>query len=164
MGLFGFLLIAVAVIAAGGSLLVLKAQRFSDATCDRLVAIAMDAQKIDHVRTWVASRTGDAHFMEAVRQNRSFEHTNPVLRKYIDLDWSYLGFAPNLAWVEFNIKAADTRNVDAKGIGSVSLHEGRSSVTIRLNSDDWGLAWPPEAMNKVRRIGNDVFVYCQDSR
>src|SRR5262245_3602757 len=70
-GLIGLVWIAAAVMAVVGSLLLFQLHRSRNTTCDRLATIAMDAKKIDYVRTWAAARTGDAEFMEAVRRNRS---------------------------------------------------------------------------------------------
>lgn len=157
--------VAAAAIAVMGFVSIVHENRARDETCNRLASIGGDPQRIQYVRNWVAERTGDAEFMEAVRRFRSFEHTNPILRAYIDLDWDYLGLPPNLAWIEFNMKSTETRNVDARGIGSVSLHEGRSSIIIQLNdASDLGLGWPADAMSRLQDVGNGAFCIVSRSR
>ena len=144
------------------TLSVLQMQGAHAATCDRLAAIAEDPQKMRYVRDWVASRTTDARFMEAVRESSSFARGDPRTWQYIDLDWGYLGFAPKVAWLEFNIKAADVRGVDTATIQSVTLNQERSSIIIKLDAtDEFELEWLPEEMKKVRSVAKGVFVYCE---
>jgi hypothetical protein len=132
-----------------------------ESKCSRLTAIAQDPQKTKYVREWVAARLNDPSFMNEVRRYPDFERIDPRTRQYIDLDWRYLGFDPGLAWIEFNIEAADRRDVDAKGVGSISLNENRSSIIIGLNGEaGLGLESFPEYIKELKGVGNDVFVDC----
>ena len=161
----GLALTAVAAIAVAFYLVTSKTQSFHDHTCTALMAIAKDSEKMNYVRTWVASRVNDEQFMDAVRKNRTFELGLPATRQYIDLDWRYLGFLPQDAWVGFDLEDADKDGLDARGIASVSLNQFRSSITIKLNAAaDLGFQWTSEEMKKVRPVGNDVFVYCEYAR
>jgi hypothetical protein len=133
--------------------------------CSRLTAIAQDPQKTKYVREWAAARLNDPSFMNEVRRDPAFYRGRPRTRQYIDLDWRYLGFHPGFSWVDFNIDAAaETGDFDAKVVGSISLHEVRSSViVIGLNGEaDLGLDWAPEFVRELKGVGNDVFVDCTD--
>src|SRR5688572_21946163 len=118
-----------------------------------------------YVQAWAVSRIHDEPFMHAINESVTFTRGDPRSRQYIDLDWRYLGFAPELAWVEFNINEPGKDDLDASDIASISLTQGRSSIIIKLHAEGGlGLQWPPEAMSKLRPISDDVFVYCEHSR
>lgn len=132
-----------------------------DSMCRQVTALAQDSQKMMYVRRWAAARLNDPSFMNAVRRYRWFARDNPNSEGYIDLDWSYLGFDPQLTKVEFNIKDPETHVFDTKEIGSISLYEGRSSIIIGLTGEaGLGLNWPPDARSRLKSVGNSVFVYC----
>jgi len=157
-------LTAVVAIAGGYLSVAREIQRTYDETCNGVTAIARDPQKMKYVQAWAASRTHDERFMAALRESSSFVRGDPRSRHYIDLDWSYLGFSRDLAWVEFNTNEVDQHDIDAAEIGSVSVTQGRSSIIIKLSAaGDLGLQWPPEAMKKLKPISDDVFVYCDSS-
>lgn len=161
----GLALTAVAAIALTFYLVTSRSQSFHDETCTALTAIASDSEKINYVRTWVASRVNDKRFMDAVRKNRTFERGIPATQQHIDLDWRYLGFLPQYAWLGFELDKAHKHGLDAGGIASVSLNQFRSSIIIKLNgAADLGFQWTPEEMSKVRSVGDDVFVYCEYTR
>jgi hypothetical protein len=133
----------------------------TDDTCSRLMAVARDPHKIQYVRTWVAGRTKDERFMAEVRQSPSFDHRDPTTWHFIDLDWRYLGLSPELARLDFN--GGDGAYIRTVGLRSVGLYEGRSGIIVGLGSGDLALGtWPAEEVRKLRPVGDDVFVYCDD--
>lgn len=113
-----------------------------------------------YARDWALSRLADDKCMAAVRASKSFEPTIPSQAQYIDLDWRYMGFL-GPARTEFNFKVVDWDGLEARKVGSVSLTEVRASIIIGLNGDpDLGLEWPAEYLKKLKRVGDEVFVYC----
>jgi hypothetical protein len=160
------------VCAAAGTLLLIPVLGFYyvlqgmqeevyEEPCRQLTALAQDPQKIKYVREWAASRLNDPSFMNAVRQYDGWFRTD-WHHQYIDLDRGYLGLYPD-AWVEFNIYTdADIRYVNAKKVGSISLHVIRSSIIIGLRGEaGLGLIGTPEYMKTLKGFGNQVFVDCE---
>jgi hypothetical protein len=151
-----FFVIAIAMVFF---LTIREAHKDGSQICGDLTAIAGDAPKMKYVRDWAISRMNDPQFMQAVRQYGRFR-ADP--KKYIDLDWGYLGFTPLSGWMEFNIKLDDWSDADATEVGSVSLHRGRSFIIVGLRANgDLALEWPPAEMSKLKAVGSDVFVYCE---
>ena len=129
--------------------------------CSRFTAIAEDPQKMAYVKMWATARMKDPQFMQEVRRYPWFEGRDARKKKYIDLDWKYLGFDPDYSRIEFNINAKDVRDADATKIGSISLNQTRTSIIIRLNgSTDMALGWSAEEMRELKAVGDGVFVYC----
>lgn len=158
----GLALAAVATMAVAFYLVTSRTQSVHDDTCTALMAIASDAEKMSYVRTWLAARVNDEKFMDALRKNRTFDRNLPATREYIDLDWRYLGFLPQYAWLGFELEEAGKEGPDAGGIASMSLNQFRSSIVIKVSAaGDLGFQWTPEEQKRVRSVGNDIFVYCE---
>ena len=99
--------------------------------------------------------------MAEVRQTPWFEHRFPTTWHFIDLDWRYLGLSPELARLDFN--GGDAAYVRTIGLRSVGVYQGRSGIIVGLSSGDLALGtWPAEAVRKLKPVGDDVFVYCDD--
>jgi hypothetical protein len=129
--------------------------------CSRLTAIAEDPQKMTYVKMWATARMKDPQFMQEVRRYPWFEGRDPRKKKYIDLDWTYLGFDPDYSRIEFNISVKDVHDADATKVGSITLSQQRTSIVIRLNDRaDMALGWTPEEMRELRPVADGVFVDC----
>jgi hypothetical protein len=126
--------------------------------CAAFTAIAKDTPKMRYVREWVAKRTADKEFMAVVREHQWFEHGSPLTSRYIDIDWRYLGFDPDAAWVAFNV---DERDADPVTILTISLNQGRAGIILKLKpTDDVVGDGPPGNPSTVEPVGDDTFVYC----
>jgi hypothetical protein len=152
------LVVSVALVAVPAFVM----QRAIDDQCSHLMAIAADSRKTQYLRAWAAERAKDEQFLAQVRQYPWFEHGDPTSWHFVDLDWGYLGLSQQLARVEFN--DGNGSYIRTVGIRSVSLYQGRSGIIVGLSSGDLGLGtWRAEEVRKLRRVADDVFVYCDDS-
>jgi hypothetical protein len=110
---------------------------------------------------WVAERTKDEQFMAEVGQYPWFDHRDPTSWHFIDLDWRYLALSPELARLDFN--GGNGTYIRTFGIRSVGVYQGRSGIIVGLDSGDLALGtWSAEEVRKLRPVGDDVFVYCDD--
>lgn len=130
--------------------------------CAAFARTAKDAQKMKYVREWVARRTAEKEFMELVVKYRAFETFSPFTPQYIDIDWRYLGFHPQAAWVGFNIDDADEQGADPARVLSISLNQRRAGIILKLRPTDdvVGQFGPPGNLSTLEPVGEDVFVYC----
>ena len=56
----------------------------------------------------------------------------------------------------------DVQDADAAKVGSISLSQQRTTIIIRLNdSPGMALRWTPEALGKLKSVGDGVFVDCE---
>lgn len=128
--------------------------------CRRLSAIAQDPQKMEYVRDWAKSRLADPDFTRRIKRNNG-NFGGPFESQYIDMDWAYLRFKPELSRVEFNINTDDLNDIEAKKISSITVAEGRTRIIISLNGDPGlGLEDPEYIKSAVKSVGNNVFLDC----
>lgn len=155
--------VAAAVVLLAGAIYFYANEydKVAERQCNSVTAIAKDTQKIRYVKEWVATRTANRDFVEAVVKNRWFLRAGSLAAQYIDIDWRYLGFYPDRAWVGFNVDDAEARGADPARIASISLNQGRTGIILKLNpTDDVVGDGPPGNPSTVRSVGDDVFVYC----
>lgn len=153
----GLALYLVAMATASNGQAIVKVRESS--TCSRLTAIAQDPQKMAYVKMWAVERMKDPEFMQEVRQYPWFEGRDPRKKRYIDLNWKYLGFDPDYSRIELNINVKDMPDADATKVGSISLSQQRTRIIIRLNdSADMALGWTPEEIRSLKAAGEGVFV------
>ncbi len=157
--LFGLFLV---IVAAGFYLQMMKYADVIQAACTRVEDISRDAQKMKYVKDWVTTRSGNKEFVDAAIEYKWFDRASPMTPRYIDLDWRYLGFDPQSAWVAFNIDDAEARPAGAATINSISLNQGRHGIIVKLDtaSDLVIELGPPGNLSTIRPVSADVFVYC----
>jgi hypothetical protein len=131
--------------------------------CDAVDAIARDAKKMAYVREWITSRLANQKFLESVGTRHTFTYGDERVGEFGVVDWKYLGFANELASLRFNMDTTESGKWDSTRIDSVSLQQGRVAIIIRLSSaEDFQSAWPPEALEKMHSVADDVLVYCDE--
>ena len=128
--------------------------------CGLLTAIASDPNKVAYIKKWIGSHLEDEKFRETLRDFNSLRAHDERMQRFGDLDWKYLGIAEGIGTVEFH-GALNAGHLDVSRINAVEMSVGRSSIFVRLSSDNSaGQSWSPEHLAEMRAFGEDVFVSC----
>jgi hypothetical protein len=137
------LLLPIAVVVGAIYRLAADSRRSYEETCNRLLTIARDPQKVAYVQDWAAARTKDRQFLAEAQQYPWFDPRDPSRWHYIDLDWDYLGLYVNRARLDFN--GGDPFNIEKSASAlstSVKAGPASSSGCKAPRTSAWGRGLP----------------------
>lgn len=129
--------------------------------CGLLTSIANDPNKVSYTKQWIGTHLADERFRESLRDLRTLPSHDGRMKEFGAFDWKYLGIADGAGWLEFHGALESSGRLDVSRINAVEVSIGRSSILVRLSSENSARqTWSPEHLEETRAVGDDVFVYC----
>jgi hypothetical protein len=152
------------IIVLGLTLLLFEYDKSLPSSCDAIMEVAKNNDKLKYLKNWINARLSDKDFllhMGKLGESKALDSREHFAKLKIDVD--YLGIDESMAFVRLNRGGAVNSPItDSSTIKSITIGEGRSSITLFVGAKgDHGILGFENIRQKVKLQNKELIVVCR---